>query len=82
MESARVVSLHVTYLLVVFFIPTKYESNRPKNKGNIQLRKKVNQKVNLGHPDVRGDKYITNKVRVVSLACDTPTGPPLYPYQI
>ena len=23
-----------------------------------------------------------NKVRVVSLACDTPTGPPLHPYQI
>ena len=29
-----------------------------------------------------GDKYITKKVRVVSLACDMPTGPPLYPYQI
>ena len=25
---------------------------------------------------------MTNKVRVVSLACDTPTGPPLHPYQI
>ena len=30
----------------------------------------------------RGDNYTTNKVRVVSLACDTPTGPPLHPYQI
>ena len=30
----------------------------------------------------RGDNYITNKVRVVSLARDMPTGPPLYPYQI
>ena len=31
----------------------------------------------------RGDNYITKKrVRVVSLACDTPTGPPLYFYQI
>ena len=30
----------------------------------------------------RGDKYITNKVRVVSLARDRPTGPPLHPYQI
>ena len=29
----------------------------------------------------RGDNYI-NKVRVVSLACDMPTGPPLDPYQI
>ena len=28
-----------------------------------------------------GDNYTTNKVRVVSLARDTPTGPPLYPYQ-
>ena len=30
----------------------------------------------------RGDNYITNKVRVVSLACDMPTSPPLHPYQI
>ena len=30
----------------------------------------------------RGDNHITNKVRVVSLACDMPTGLPLYPYQI
>ena len=30
----------------------------------------------------RGDNYITNKVRVLSLAWDTPTGTPLHPYQI
>ena len=30
----------------------------------------------------RGDNHITNKVRVVSLACNMPTGPPLHPYQI
>ena len=30
----------------------------------------------------RGDNYITNKVRVIFLACDTPTGPTLHPYQI
>ena len=31
----------------------------------------------------REDNYITKKkVRVVSLACDTPTGPPLRLYQI
>ena len=31
----------------------------------------------------RGDNYITNKkVRVVSLARDKPTGPPLHFYQI
>ena len=30
----------------------------------------------------RGDNYITKKVRVVSLARDTPTGHPLHPYQI
>ena len=30
----------------------------------------------------RGDNYITNKVRVVSLEQDTPTGPPLHPYQM
>ena len=42
--------LHVTHLLVVLSIPTKYESNRLKNNGNTTL-KKVNQKVNLGGPD-------------------------------
>ena len=31
---------------------------------------------------LRGDNYITKKVRVVSLARDTPTGPPLQPYQL
>ena len=31
----------------------------------------------------RGDNYIMKKkVRVVSLACDTPTGPPLHLYEI
>ena len=30
----------------------------------------------------RDHNYITNKVSVVSLACDTPTGPPLHSYQI
>ena len=44
-------------LLVLLFIPTKYESNPSKNKGNIKLWKKVNQKVNLGRrlPDARLD---------------------------
>ena len=27
--------LHVKYLMVLLFIPTKYESNPLKNKGNI-----------------------------------------------
>ena len=30
---------------------------------------------------LQGNNYITNKVRVVSLACGMPTGPP-HPYQI
>ena len=30
----------------------------------------------------RGDKYIMQEVRLVSLARDTPTGPLLHPYQI
>ena len=30
----------------------------------------------------RVDNYIMNKVRVVFLARDMPTGPPLHPYQI
>ena len=30
----------------------------------------------------RGDNYILKSVRVVSLACDMPTGPALHSYQI
>ena len=30
----------------------------------------------------RGDNYIIKKLRVVSLARDMPTGPPLHPYKI
>ena len=30
----------------------------------------------------RGDNYIRKTVRVVSLACDAPTGPPLHSSQI
>ena len=30
----------------------------------------------------RGDNYITKTVKVVSFACDTPTDPLLYSYQI
>ena len=40
-----------------------------------QVYKKVNQKVKLGCLDVREDKYITNKVRVVSLAHEPGTTP-------
>ena len=32
------------------------------------------------HGEIRNS--IMNKVIVVSLACNTPTGPPLHPYQI
>ena len=53
----------MTRLLVLLFIPTKYESNPLKKKGNIQFWKKINQKVNLrrcptparqmpAHPDI------------------------------
>ena len=43
--------LHGKHLLVLLFIPTKYERNPLKNKGNIKLWKNVNQKVNQGwHP--------------------------------
>ena len=30
----------------------------------------------------RGDNYITKTVRVVCLACDMPTSPPLHSYQV
>ena len=32
--------------------------------------------------NLRGDNYITKKVRVVSPICHTPAGPSLYSYQI
>ena len=56
-------------LPVLLFIPTKYQiiSN---GMGVIACIR------------IRGDNYRTKKVRVVSLAHDTPNGPPLYPYQI
>ena len=39
-------------------------------------------KVNQNASDVRWDKYIMKKVRVVPHACDTPAGPSFHPYQI
>ena len=46
MKIVKFVSLAI-HLLVLLFIPNKYESNPLKNKGNISLWKKVKQKVNL-----------------------------------
>ena len=62
--------LHGTRLLVLFFIPTKYYqiiSNSMEVMACTRFR-------------LQGDNYITKTVRVVFLACDAPTGPPLQSY--
>ena len=64
--------LHTAHLLVLLFIPTKHFQNMSKGiklwstQGWVQFL-------------LQGSM---NKVRVVSLVCDMPTGPPLHPYKI
>ena len=70
--------MHVKHLLVLLFIPTKYESKLLKNKVNIYLLKKVNQKVNFGrhpmpaHPNIAilkdGFKNLFEKVEMLHSA--------------
>ena len=113
--------LHATCLLVLLFMPTKYNQIISISIGvmgcarfQLQERKLYNEdsksclscsrhtywssfsflpniiKICLRVAKLwpaqdfgfRGDDYFTNNVRVVSLARDTPTGPPLHPYQI
>ena len=62
--------LHAPLLLDLIYVPTKYYQIFSNSVG--VMRKIL----------TRGDKYMTKKVRVVSLAPYTPTGPPLYLYQI
>ena len=61
----------------LLFISTKYYENMSKGI-------KVMECTRLRLEDfcLRGDNYITKKVRVISLACNTSTGPPLHPYKI
>ena len=64
--------LHMTHLLVLLFISTKHYQNMSKG---IKV-------MDCTRFPLSGDNYLMKIVRVVSLACDTPTGPPLYSYQI
>ena len=65
----RLSLLHVTHLLFDTNASTKYYQNMSKGI-------KVMERKDFGF---RGDNYIMEKkVRVVSLACDTHTGPPLH----
>ena len=69
----RLSLLHVTHLLFDTNASTKYYQNM--SKGIKVMERKI-----FGF---RGDNSIMEKkVKVVSLACDTPTGPPLHLYQI
>ena len=57
---------HVTHLMVLFFIPTHIWKLSTEEKGNIQLWKKVNQKVNLRrrptrHPYFKGQIFKKKK---------------------
>ena len=76
-KTVRVVFLHTTHLLVLLYIPTKYYQSMSKGIKVMECTR-----MRLQYFCFWGDNYITNKVRVVSLAQDTPTGPPLHPYQI
>ena len=51
-------------------------------QNNIKLLKTVWELLPVYDFGFRGDKYIMEKVRVVYLAHDMPTGPLLYTYQI
>ena len=69
----RLSLLHVTHLLFDTNASAKYYQNMSKVS-------KLWKAQDFGF---RGDNYIMEKkVRIVSLACDTPTGPPLHLYQI
>ena len=79
MKKNELSPLHKTHLLVLLFISTKYYQNMSKAKGI-----KVMECTRLLLKDFcfRVDNYIMKKVRVVYLARNTHTGPPLHPYQI
>ena len=69
----RLSLLHMTHLLFDTNVSTKYYQNMSRGYQS------------YGHQDFgfREDNYIIKKkVRVVSLPCDTPTGPPLHLFQI
>ena len=68
--------LHGTCLLVLLFISTKHYQNMSKG-----IKVMACTRFPVQDFGFRGDNYLTNKVTVVSLAHDTPTGP-LHPYQI
>ena len=63
--------------MVHFFISTKYYQNMSKD-----IKVMEYTRLRLNDFCFKGDNYITKKVRVVSLAPNTPTGSPLHPYQI
>ena len=65
--------LHAVLLLDLIYVPTNYYQNYLKQYGSYGPAEDFG---------FRGYKYITKKVRVVSLACNMPTGPPFHSYQI
>ena len=76
-EKSELSLLHVTCLLVLLFISTNIIKICLKVYRSYQARKDASTDFFF-----RGGNYIMKKVRVVSLAWDTPTGPPLHSYQI
>ena len=78
-KKFRVVSLArdtPTRLLVLLFIPTKYYQNMSKG---IKVMERTRMSMDFSF---REDNYIRKKVKVVSLARNTPIRPPLYFRQI
>ena len=64
--------LHWTLLLDLIYVPTIYYQIISNSLGIMACTRFW----------LQGDNYMKKKVRVVSFAPDTPTGPPLHPYQI
>ena len=80
MKKVRVVSLARDMPTGLLFILTKNYQNMFKG---IKVMKRTKMRLRMdGDFCFRGDNYITKKVRVISLARETRTGPPLHLYQI
>ena len=81
MKKVGVVSLAQTCMLDLLFISTIYYQNMSKGI-KVMERTRFWELLPAQDFGFRGDNYITKKMRVVSLASNMPTGPPLHSYQI
>ena len=69
-------------MLVTDVVNGKYIVSKKKTATCLSEKKKKKSILAAQAFSFRGDKYIMKKVRAVSHACDTPTGPYLCLYQL